>query len=156
MSTILRGNRAEAAVLHALVQRGFAVSGPFSDGHPYDLVAEVQRGEFLRIQCKHARVHCRCIKFNSRSTDHGLGAGDYVGLADFFGVFLPVTDSVYLVPVRDVPRSCVHLRLEPTLNNQTRGVRMAEDYLIDRWTRERLVEVVRLDREAGSRLEAAA
>lgn len=115
---------------------------PFGEGHPYDLVVHVTASTFLRIQCKTARVQNGCLIFNSRSTDHGRGAGTYLGLADIFGVYCPVTGGVYLVPVRGVPTSVVCLRLEPARNNQQRGIRFAADYEIDRMTLGALSETI--------------
>jgi hypothetical protein len=128
MTTALKGNTTEAAVLRTLVELDFAVLVPFGDGHPYDLVVHLAGGCFARVQCKTGRVKKGCVVFNSNSTDHGRGRGTYVGLADIFGVYCPMTDSVYIVPVSDVPTCSPHLRLEPTRNNQQSGIRYAADY----------------------------
>jgi hypothetical protein len=80
--------------------------------------------------------------FNSRSTDHGKGRQPYSGLADIFGVYFPRTESVYLVPIDAVASFQGRLRLDPTRNNQRRGVRLAADFLFDRWTPDGLREVV--------------
>jgi len=45
------------------------------------------------------------------------------------------------VPIDAVARFEGRLRLEPTRNNQKRGIRLASDYVIDRWTVEALCEV---------------
>jgi hypothetical protein len=142
MTTALKGNATEAAVLRALVERDFAVLVPFGDGHPYDLVVHLAGGSFARVQCKTGRIKKGCLVFNSRSTDHGQGAGTYLGLADIFGVYSPATDSVYLVPVRDVPTSAPHLRVEATRNNQQSGIRYAADYEVNRLTIEELCELM--------------
>jgi hypothetical protein len=48
---------------------------------------------------------------------------------DYFGVYCPDTDGVYLVPMEDVgPHTSAYLRVEPARNNQTKGVRWAVDY----------------------------
>ena len=141
MTTALKGNTTEARVLGALVERDFAVLIPFGEGHPYDLVIHVRGDRFVRIQCKTARVNDRCMLFNSRSTDHGHGAGTYLGLADAFGVYCPQLERIYLVPVEDVPTSVVYLRLAATRNNQRRGIRFAADYELDRWTEDALYGV---------------
>ena len=137
-------------MLQALVERDLAVLLPFGEGHPYDLVMQVAEATFLRIQCKTARVLNGCLRFNSRSTDHGNGPGSYVGLADIFGVYCPSTETVYLVPVLEVPRFEVFLRLEPTRNNQQVGVRDARDYEIKQWTRQALEAVARGESTRGS------
>jgi len=142
VTTALKGNATEGAVLRAFVVRDFAVLLPFGEGHSYDLVVHLRGGYFLRIQCKTARRRNGCVVFNSRSTDHGRGEGNYLGLADVFGVYCPSADSVYLVPVDQVPTSVVFLRLEPTRNNQRSGIRYAADYEIDRWSVDALCEIV--------------
>ena len=47
-----------------------------------------------------------------------------------FAVLNPDDDKVYLIPVSEVGVTDVSLRLAPTLNNQTQGVRWAEFYLL--------------------------
>jgi hypothetical protein len=137
-----RGNAGEAAVLSALVQRGFEAFLPFGEGHPFDLVV-LARDRFVRIECKTAWHSRGCVIFNSHTTDHGHGIRSYAGLADLFGVYFPPVTSVFLVPVSEVPKHEGRLRLKPALKNQRRGVRLAEDYLIDRWTADALSELVR-------------
>jgi hypothetical protein len=131
----------EATVLSALAQRGFHVLIPFGDGHPYDLAVHLAGNEFLRVQCKTARPQGGCLIFNARSTDHGRGPRSYVGLADIFGVYFPPSQAVYLVPINSVANFEGRLRLEPTRNNQQRGIRMAAEFGIDRWSAESLCEV---------------
>jgi hypothetical protein len=132
--TSIKGNAAEAAVLHALIERDLNVLIPFGDGQPYDLVVHLPPADFLRVQCKTARLRKRCLVFNSRTTDHGKGRLPYIGLADIFGVYFPPSKSVYLVPVSDTQTFYGCLRLEPTRNNQRRRVRFAADYEVGRWT----------------------
>ena len=59
-----------------------------------------------------------------------------------FGVFAPTEQSVYLVPVQETSNFMVSLRVEPTLNNQRRGVRFAADYAIGRWSAEALTDLL--------------
>jgi hypothetical protein len=139
MSTLQRGNEAEARVLLALVERDIPVLIPFGEGQPYDLVIDLECG-FLRVQCKCSRFYRGCVLFNSCSTDHGLGRRDYRGLADLFGVYFPPAGEVFLVPVDEAATRATSLRLMPTRNCQQVGVRMADDYAVERWTREALAE----------------
>jgi hypothetical protein len=140
------GNTGEAMVLAALVERGFHVLVPFGEGQPYDLTVHLGERDFLRVQCKTAWPRKGCLIFNSRSTDHGRGPQSYLGLADIFGVYFPPRSAVYLVPIDGVAQFEGRLRLEPTLNNQRRGIRHATDFEIDRWTTDSLREIV----QAGS------
>jgi PD-(D/E)XK endonuclease len=138
MKTATRGNAAEARILSEFVCRGFNVLTPFGGGQPYDLAVDLG-DRFLRVQCKTAWLVARgCLVFNSRSTDHGRGRVPYDGLADLFAVHLPPTDAIYLIPVRAVQSHLGRLRLEPTKNNQRRGVRLAADFEIERWSEEKL------------------
>jgi hypothetical protein len=136
-----RGNEGEAAVLHALITRGFDVLIPFGEGQAYDLVVDLG-GRFIRVQCKTARKVPGCLAFNSHATDHGHGPASYIGRADIFGIYFPGTGAVYLVPVADVGCSEGRLRLEPTRNNQRRRIRLACDYGVDQWSAERLREAL--------------
>jgi hypothetical protein len=140
MHTATKGNAAEAGVLEAFLGRGWDVLVPFGEGHPYDLVAYRAPSAFLRIQCKAARLDNRCLSFNSRATDHGRGRLAYLGRADIFGVYSPDAHGVYLVPIREVKTFVVRLRLGKPRNNQRRGIRLAADYAIDRWTPAMLME----------------
>jgi hypothetical protein len=145
-----RGNAGESAVLNELVQRGFDVLVPFGDGHPYDLVVDVDGVAFVRIQCKTAWPSRGCMLFNARSTDHGRGPLSYVGRADLFGVYFPPNGSVYLVPI-DAMNHEGRLRLEPARNNQRRRVRFAQEYQLERWTTQALQDVAAAARRAGRR-----
>jgi PD-(D/E)XK endonuclease len=138
MRSPTRGNAGEAAVLNALVQRNFRILVPFGDGHPYDLAIDLKADALLRVQCKIGWPTDGCVRFNSRTTDHGRGRLSYRGLADLFGVYFPPSKAVYLVPIDAVAESEGRLRLEPTRNNQPRRVRFAADYEIDSWTVEGL------------------
>jgi hypothetical protein len=53
---------------------------------------------------------------------------DYRGQADFFGVYSPDLDQVFLVPVEDVPITGATLRIDPPKNGQKKGIRMADLY----------------------------
>jgi hypothetical protein len=143
MLTATKGTATEAAVMNAFVHRDLPVLVPFGDGHPYDLVVHLPTDAFLRVQCKTARPLGACAVFNSRTTDHGRGRLSYLGLADVFGVYFPPRRAVYLVPVHEVPNFIVSLRLKPARNNQRRGIRLARDYEIERWSTERLCELAR-------------
>src|SRR5664279_1212425 len=136
------GNATEAVVLSAFADRGLDVLVPFGGGHPFDLVVFLGGTTFLRVQCKTAWPNRGCLIFITRSTDHGRGPRSYRGLADIFGVYFPPMRSVYLVPIDAVAEFRGSLRLEPTRNNQQRGIRFASDFEIDRWTADSLRELV--------------
>jgi PD-(D/E)XK endonuclease len=132
MSTILRGNAAEAAVLNALIRADLVVLVPFGDGTPYDLVVD-SGSALIKVQVKCGRIRSDCIEFNSASTDHGRGQISYVGRADVFGVHAPQLDRVFMVPVDGCARFRGYLRLTPPRNNQQRRIRFASDYAVESW-----------------------
>ena len=133
MRTVIQGNAAEAAVLHALARAGLPALLPFGNGLPFDLAAVLPNGRIVRIQVKAGRVRHGCVEFNSASTDHGAGQRDYRGRADFIAVSVPALEQVFMVPVEDCPISRGYLRLEPPKNNQQRRVRRAERYSFEVW-----------------------
>src|SRR6476660_7279769 len=143
MKLATSGNEAEAMVLGALMRRNLDVLVPFGDGHPYDLAVHLAGTTFLRVQCKTAWRRGGCLIFKCRTTDHGRGRQSYAGLADIFGVYLPPTQAVYLVPIDAVANFEGRLRLEPARNNQRRRVRSAAAYEIGQWSLDSLQEVAR-------------
>jgi PD-(D/E)XK endonuclease len=142
MGLATRGNEAEAVILAAMVKRGFHLLTPFGSGQPYDLVVDLGRAAFLRVQCKTAWSRPGCLTFNCRATDHGRGPRSYSGLADVFGVYFPPDGSTYLVPVQALTGFEGRLRLEPTRNNQRKGIRFAADFVLSGWSHQSLLELV--------------
>jgi hypothetical protein len=141
MGSATRGNAAEAAVLNALVRRGFDVFVPFGSGHPFDLAVYVPDAGFLRVQCKRAWALGGCVVFNAYSTDHGRGPRGYAGLADLFGIYFPPSEEIFLTPIDAVAATEGRLRLQPPRNNQRKRIRMAADFEIGAWTDERLAGI---------------
>jgi hypothetical protein len=138
--TIATGNRTEALVLGAFIDRGLDVFVPFGDGQAFDLAVHLGGSRFLRVQCKTARRRGGCLVFNSRTTDHGKGRLRYDGLADAFGVTGP-GGGVFLVPVAEATTFIFSMRVVPTLNNQRKRVRFAADYALERWSVESLIRL---------------
>jgi hypothetical protein len=124
------GNRTEAIVLAALVHAGYSPLLPFGDGHQYDIALD-QHGNLLRVQCKTGRLLRQGVVFFPTAIwCRDMTYRSYRGDVDFFGVYCPGTDEVYLVPIGDVPEKGASLRVVPPRNGQTRGVRWARDYVI--------------------------
>jgi hypothetical protein len=121
------GEKTEAIILAELIKRDYAVSVPFGYNHRYDLVID-QNGSFSRIQCKTGWIKDGKIIFNAQSSNNYTNQRKgYHGDADVFLVFCPETDKVYWIQVEEVGAS-PYLRIEPTKNNQSKGVRWAKDY----------------------------
>src|SRR5262245_60269511 len=111
------GDVSVAQVLAALVKAGKCVLLPFGDNKRYDLVIEEEDGRFWRVQCKTAYLYCGVLKFPTCSVDSRSMEGrtlrrGYRGEIDYFGVYSPTNDKVYLVPVEEVPIGEASLRLD--------------------------------------------
>ncbi len=129
------GLAAHTAVLHKLVSRGLEVLQPLGDDLRYDLAYYVEEtAQFIRIQCKAGRYvsDIGCVLFkNFNRTGGRTGRRGYIGDAEYFGVYCEELNKVYLVPVDIVPYAGeVHLRVQPSKNNQTKKVIWACDYEI--------------------------
>jgi len=142
MNTLQRGDATEAALISALLDRGFEVLLPFSRSSAYDLAVPLAENRFARIQCKCGRLHDGCIDFNTKGTDHGNGPQHYRGRADLFGVRCSEIGCTFLVPVAIAPLSGMRLRLNPAKNNQRSRIHFAADYEVARWTVDRLRDIV--------------
>jgi PD-(D/E)XK endonuclease len=127
----------QAKILAALTSAGKVVLAPCVHVRPYDYVIE-DAGRFHHIQCKTGRLHGGAVYFRphrlraaKRETGWERRVTDYRGEVDFFAVYCPENDSVYLVPIAVVttPRAC-SLRIKPAKNNQTKRVRWAKDFLV--------------------------
>src|SRR5437660_668666 len=135
-NTEKKGEITECIVLARLVQLGYECLLPWGHDRRYDIAID-DDGKLVRIQCKTARYleGKGCIMFNTCITYARVGGKphikkDYRGEADYFGVYSPETGKVYLVPVEEVGIDQGCLRVEPTANNQAKGVRWAQDYEI--------------------------
>ena len=126
------GARAECQVAYALMSAGWAVYVPLFSSHGrVDLVA-LRDNVISRIQCKSARVSGRILEF--RTCSHtGNQPKSYEGEVDAFGVYSPELGATFLVPIDGLGGRGCYLRLGPTANNQSKGVRYAADYAVGRF-----------------------
>jgi hypothetical protein len=131
------GAISQAKVLSALTVAGKVVLAPCMNVRPYDFV--IEEGErFLRVQVKTGRLFRGAVCFRphrlraaKRETGWKRRVTDYRGEVDLFGVYCPENDSVYLVPIDVVPGPAIcTLRVRPAMNNQSKRVRWAKEYLV--------------------------
>lgn len=126
------GHRSEAAILAQLVRQGYRVLLPFGVNQRYDMVLD-NNGMLLKVQCKTGRLREGAIRFRSQSVQSntaGTRARAYSGEVDFFAVYCPENDRVYLIPADEVPATGMYLRVERPRNSQRKRVRWAEDYAL--------------------------
>lgn len=120
------GTITQGRVLAALVQSGRVVCIPFGEQPDYDLIVEDGQA-FKKIQCKTGRLKGGSVHFNLYTMAQGKRR-TYGDRIDFYGVFCPQTDVVYLVPQELLPANVGVLRVAPTENGQLRNVRWAKDF----------------------------
>ncbi len=131
------GAESEAVIAAALIQVGYTVLTPNGYMHRYDLVIEDAEGKFWKIQCKTAWLSKdkATLQFNGYSLlmkgQKGRAESKRMGYendVDYFAVYSPDTQKVYLLPITHVNNTTNFLRLIPTVNNQEKHVRYAADY----------------------------
>ena len=123
------------AVMVALREVGYLVLVPFGENTRYDLV--IDNGLSLkRVQCKSGRLRLGSIVFRTCSSyahhaNPKILRRHYRGQVDFFGVYCPETQGVYLIPIEHLPNQAqAALRWLPPRNRQRRRIRWAADYEI--------------------------
>jgi hypothetical protein len=131
------GERSEAIIMARLLSVGYMVLTPFGESARYDLVIEDADKQFWRVQCKTGWLDqdASVITFNTSSNHYHYKGGrttnarrNYRGQVEYFAVYSPDLDKVYLIPVDHVGATQGMLRLQPTANNQKKGVKWAKDY----------------------------
>jgi PD-(D/E)XK endonuclease len=129
------GDRTTMAVMLALRELGYAVLVPFGENTRYDVVID-DGLNLMRVQCKTGRLRLGSVVFNTCSSyghhpNPKLMRRDYRGQVDFFGVYCPETEGVYLIPIEHLPTlERAALRVLPTRNRQRQRIRWAADYEI--------------------------
>lgn len=129
------GYAIEAKVMTTLLEHGVAVSTPWGDDEPYDLIADIN-GKLYRIQVKAARTRSNGESFSFNSTRNvyqSPGRYKHVtykkGETDYFAT---VWDGkVYLVPAEEC-RQEKQLRIAPTRNGQRNYVNWAHEYELEK------------------------
>ncbi len=131
------GERSEAIIIGRLVYSGYTVLKPYGENQRYDLVIEDADRQFWRVQCKTAwlskdqkiRVFNACSNhYAYASQKDTMTRKHYRGDVEYFAVYSPDTDKVYLIPIDHVGTSHASLRLIAAKNGNQHGIRMAQDY----------------------------
>lgn len=129
------GDKSEAKVLSALLDRGATVLKPWGDNQRYDFVIE-KDGTFFRIQCKTAREIDGILKFSCKSvtTKNGKSVNtNYKGQIDYFMIYAPSTKQVYFIHVNECGIDECSFRLIPTTLKTKHKPKMAVEYELDRF-----------------------
>ncbi|MCW3019810.1 MAG: hypothetical protein JWN10_2118 [Solirubrobacterales bacterium] len=127
-----KGAAAEAGITSMAIQLGLTVLRPMSEGRRYDLAIDLEP-ELLRVQCKLARSLPGVLSVRlqtCRHTPHGYVRTSYSAAeVDAIAAYSPELHRGFLIPISEVSgRRAIHLRLNPTKNNQAQGIKWARDY----------------------------
>ncbi len=81
--------------------------------------------QFFRLQCKTGLYIDGVIKFNACSSNWFYKTRKRYTRKDidYFAVYCEYTEKIHLVPVEDINSTDGVLRIEPTVNNQTKCIR---------------------------------
>jgi hypothetical protein len=129
-----KGDLAELKVAADLMGRGYGIAVPWGEDCDFDLIA-YRDDELHRVQVKHVTSDGRVVAL--KCTSHSLTNGRVrhtkrytARTIDWIAAWDATSDRCFYVPAAELGdgRSCVHLRLTPSLNNQRRRVNLAEDY----------------------------
>jgi hypothetical protein len=127
-----KGAVAEAAITAMAIQLGLVVLRPMCEGGRYDLAIDLEP-ELLRVQCKLARQVSGVLSVRLRTnrfTPGGYVSTSYTAAeVDAIAAYSPELHRGFLIPIDEAAGRCaVHLRLDPTRNNQAQGIKWARDY----------------------------
>jgi hypothetical protein len=133
------GEKSEIRFISQCVLNEWIVLTPWGDSERYDIV--IDRGDGLEtVQIKTGRLDKGSIRFSLCSLHYHTKKGQfenhyrksYDNQVDFFGVYCHELDKCYLIPMKELEglKSEGCLRVEPTKNNQTKTIRLAEEFEI--------------------------
>lgn len=138
MNTKCQGDIAEILTQAACLEKGWDVLTPVGDNNRYDLVIDKGDG-FERVQVKSSSLKNGCIKAYTRSiynsTTKSTCKQYHVNDIDSFVIFCKDTKLLYYIKAEEFADDAgyfpkqINLRVEPSKNGQTTGVKLAQDYL---------------------------
>ena len=130
-----KGNIGQFATGLKLTELGYSVFTEEGDISHVDMIAE-KDGKLTKIQCKAVTPKDGVLQIRLQKSGPGgykfryeKGMFDYLSCIDLSSL------SIYLVPesILDSNDKQLNLRLKKTLNNQGKGIRMASDYLPEKF-----------------------
>lgn len=146
-TTYDRGNISESIVLSAYLRAGFTVSIPFGAGAPYDLIVDAGTGLY-RIQVKTGWLRKGCILYKTQRRvreAHPYATRRYMeSEVDYFAIYYPLTDSIYVVPFKMWSGSGC-LRLDSVRNGQQKLIRWASDFTWEKHIEELTASFLKTD-----------
>ena len=140
MNNKAKGEFSEARTLYEFQKYGIPVCLPWGDNQRYDMIAEFN-GKFNRIQIKtsneeeNGAIKCYCRSSKNHTTNKVCDK--YIGEVDYFVFYNQTYDKIAMVPMEEIgTKTVINLRILPTKNGQTKGIRFFEDYTFDKYFKE--------------------
>lgn len=129
MNTKQLGTIGELKAQYDFMKAGFDVSIPIGDYCAYDLIA-IKDDKILKIQVKSCeKVVDGKIKFDLTSRNYYIDKKYDIQDCDYFYFYCLENEQSYLYKNTENNNSrAVYIRIEPTKNNQTKGINFAEDF----------------------------
>jgi hypothetical protein len=133
--TTIKGEIGEAMVIADLRKRGFGVAIPFGHDVPFDVILyRKETGMLERVQVKYTESDGKVIRVKCRSASDWVSYRYTAEMIDWIAVYDANTDRCYYVPPSVFDgRVEIRLRLAPTANGQTKGIRWAQDFVAPTW-----------------------
>jgi len=133
VSPKLTGEVSEYRVISKLLEEGYKVYDGCTENDKVDLVIEKDKG-LKKVQVKTVRHEGDKLKMSVSSSIVNMTETrkeEYTKEdIDLFIGFCPENNNFYKIDVEDTASHSLTLRLEPTKNNQSKGIKWAEDYEI--------------------------
>lgn len=126
-----KGDLGLAKAYADLVSRGYRVFFSHSEHLPFDL-AVYKNGKFTRVQVKYVKLYNGTIRVRFTSTWVDRDGVHHKPVdkseVDVYCVYCPETDRCYYLDPKKFGID-VSLRIDAAKNNQSNGVKLADDYL---------------------------
>ena len=136
LNTHYRGKITELKVAQAFLSRGIQVSQPLVSDSRYDFIIDVH-SKLIRLQVKTARDKSEdgliiiATSSSHTNTKRTINITYSTEDVDYFATYWD--GNVYIFPVKGCPQREMKIRLVPPKNGQQIGVRMLNDYTLDKF-----------------------
>lgn len=133
LNTVSIGDIGESIALTKFLKNDCVVSKPVSNNARYDFVVEIC-GKLYKVQVKTTEhIKDGKMEFATKTTNYRKGSWESIRYSadeiDIFFLYCLENDWCGLYfPEENQVLTALTLRLEPTRNNQTKGIRFAKDY----------------------------
>lgn len=139
LNTVTIGDIGESVAVMKFTKAGCAVSKPLTNNVRYDLIVEID-GKLYRTQVKTTQNVKDGVKmdFATKTTNYTKGSWSSNGYTaneiDLFFLYCVENDwsGLFIVNPEEPIQQNVCIRVCPPKNNQTKGIRLAEDYSFDK------------------------